>query len=118
MTYLYSAPLFECIALMLGASFLVFRSETKKAEISVSTVTQSRFVIAAAGCCLFAVIPLGYFFPIVGGICALPFMFWPLMGLWLVAAPVNNRSRSAYLLSVASLLSIVYWYIFWNHIRI
>jgi len=101
-------------AFSLGTCVLLFRSETLRTETSPSRTTKWRFYVATAGSFLFLVPLLSLVLRPALTVFGAGFLAWPLFALWLSAAPLAYRRRSAYLLSCVAMLSIVFWYVFWR----
>ena len=99
---------------LLGVCVFLFRSETRRTEISPSRATKWRFYLARVGSFLFLVPLISLVFRPALTVFGAAFLAWPLFALWLSAAPMAYRSRSAYLLSCVSVLSIAFWYVFWR----
>jgi hypothetical protein len=111
------AFVFVILGGLLGASFLVFRAEQKNSASPPSTATRWRFYVAVCGCCVFVLAPINYYLHLhCEGVLAYPFILWPVAAVWLMAAPVNYRFKSAYLLSAVSLLTILAWWVFWHQV--
>jgi len=116
---LFAHSVFVAFGLTLGACFVLFRVEPKNSPSSPSLATRWRFNIAACGCCLFLLLAPGRPLVFGGGlleslqqIAAVGFLVWPIFALWLMAAPITYRTKSAYLLSFICLLSTIWWYLF------
>jgi hypothetical protein len=104
------------LAISLGSCVILFRSERRATDATPSSTTQWRFRLASVGCVLN--LALAYPFgvsPALSSVLAFLFLTWPLLALWLSAAPLAYRRPSGYLLSAVSGLSIVFWYAYWSN---
>jgi hypothetical protein len=102
---------------MLGASFIVFWAERKNSASPLSSATRWRFYVAACGCFVFVLVPINYYLHLhLEDVLAYPFILWPVIALWLVATPLAYRATLAYFLSCVSLVTILFWWVFWHKV--
>jgi hypothetical protein len=93
--------------------FFVFRKD-KDTGPPPSRATEARFVAALVFAFVFFCGLFVRSVAVMGYIWSAGFLVWPVIALWLAAAPIAYRRPSSFLLTIVCLPSLLFWYLFFK----